>query len=180
MNRLWWLLLPIMVILFAMLGYGLTSDPKKIPSPLINKPFPVIKGVDLAGNEVSLGGKAMPRVINVWASWCVSCRAEHEILLRSAKRFAGKVELIGIDYKENQQIDGRNWLRRLGNPYVWTLDDQTGRAGLELGVVAVPETFFVNSEGIIKHKIAGPLSDETFADGVKRIAEGSPNPVGTP
>jgi len=169
MNKLWWLFVPVMVTLFTLLAFGLTSDPKKIPSPLINKPFPVINGYDLAGNNVSLGGKAKPRVINFWASWCASCRAEHRVLLRSAKRFAGKVELIGINYKEKQQIDGRNWLRRLGNPYVWSFDDQSGRMGLELGVVAVPETFFVNSEGIIVHKIAGPLSDETIANGIEMI-----------
>ncbi len=169
MNKLWWLLVPAFVILFALLGYGLTSDPKKIPSPLIGKAFPVITGVDLAGTTVQIGGAGVPRVINVWASWCVSCRAEHNVLLRAARRYAGEVELIGINYKEKQKIDGRNWLRQLGNPYAWSFDDQNGRLGLELGVVAVPETFFVNNQGIIVHKIAGPLTDESIKDGIAMI-----------
>lgn len=166
MRLWWWILIPVVVVLFVLLGYGLTSDPRKIPSPLIGKPFPVINGLDLQGQTVSLaqaGGK--PSVFNVWASWCVSCRAEHKVLLRGANKFSGKINLIGINYKD-KLVDAQGWLNRLGDPYQWSFHDKSGRAGLELGVYGVPETFFVNREGIIVHKIAGPLTDKSLAAGI--------------
>lgn len=170
MRLWWWILIPVVVVLFVLLGYGLTSDPRNIPSPLIGKPFTVIKGLDLQGQTVSLGQAGdRPSVFNVWASWCVSCRAEHRVLLRGAKNFSGKINLIGINYKDGL-ADARRWLNRLGDPYQWSFHDEAGRAGLELGVYGVPETFFVNREGIIVHKIAGPLTDESLADGIAKAS----------
>jgi cytochrome c biogenesis protein CcmG/thiol:disulfide interchange protein DsbE len=166
----WWSLVPVVIVLFVLLGYGLSSDPRKIPSPLIGKPFPVIEGLDLQGQAVNLGMKSSkPSVINVWASWCASCRAEHRVLLRGARRFADKIRLLGINYKD-KQADARAWLDRLGDPYQWSFQDSTGKAGLELGVYGVPETFFVNTDGIIVHKIAGPLTDKSLAEGIARIS----------
>ena len=167
MRLWWWILVPIVVILFVLLGYGLTSNPKNIPSPLIGKPFPVIKGINLQGQEVSLGHAGdVPSVFNVWASWCVSCRAEHKVLLRGARRFGGKINLIGINYKD-KLFDAKRWLSQLGDPYQWSFHDEMGKTGLELGVYGVPETFFVNRKGIIVHKIAGPLTDESLAAGIE-------------
>lgn len=166
----WWILVPVVMALLVLLGYGLTSNPKNIPSPLVGKPFPVIEGADLQGRVVSLGKAGdKPGVFNVWASWCVSCRAEHQVLLRGARRYADKVTLIGINYKD-ELANARGWLSRLGDPYQWSFHDETGRAGLELGVYGVPETFFVNRDGIIVHKIAGPLTDESLAEGIAMIS----------
>lgn len=170
MRLWWWILVPVVIVLFILLGYGLTSNPKNIPSPLIGKPFPVIDGVDLQGQVVSLGkANSKPTVYNVWASWCVSCRAEHKVLVRGARRYADKVDLLGINYKD-EVTDAKAWLDRLGDPYQWSFRDKTGRAGLELGVYGVPETFFVNRDGIIIHKIAGPLTDESLAEGIAMVS----------
>ena len=165
----WWILVPVVMVLLVLLGYGLTSNPKNIPSPLIGKPFPVIAGVDLQRQTVTLGktgGK--PVVFNVWASWCVSCRAEHKVLLRGARRCADNVRRIGINFK-GELTDAGAGVRRLGDPYQCSFHDETWRAGLELGVYGVPETFFVNPDGIIVHKIAGPLTDESLAEGIAMI-----------
>ena len=169
--RLWWLILvPVVVVLFVLLGYGLGSDPKHIPSPLIGKPFPLIKGLNLQGQTVSLGAvNNKPSVFNVWASWCVSCRAEHKVLLRGAKKFSTKVNFVGINYKDKLR-NAKRWLNSLGDPYQWSLHDEAGKTGLELGVYGVPETFFVNKDGIIVHKIAGPLTDESLATGIAMVS----------
>lgn len=169
MRLWWWTLVPVVIVLFILLGYGLTSNPKNIPSPLIGKPFPVIEGVDLQGQVVTLGkASSRPGVFNVWASWCVSCRAEHKVLVRGARRYADKVDLVGINYKD-EVLDAKAWLGKLGDPYQWSFLDKAGKAGLELGVYGVPETFFVNRDGIIMHKISGPLTDESLAEGIAMI-----------
>lgn len=169
MRKLWWLIVPGLVALIALLAYGLTSDPRHIPSPLIGKHFPQISGNSLEGDAVILGaGNGRPQVVNVWASWCVSCRAEHRVLLRGAGRYANSVDIVGINYKD-QLADAQNWLNQLGNPYTWIFQDQKGRTGIELGVYGVPETFFVNRNGVIVHKIAGPLTDESLAEGIAMI-----------
>lgn len=169
MRKLWWLIVPGLVALIALLAYGLTSDPRHIPSPLIGKPFPQIQGQNLRGEAVMLGrSNGRPQVINVWASWCVSCRAEHTVLLRGARRYAAEVDIVGINYKD-QLANAQRWLSRLGDPYAWSFQDMQGRTGIELGVYGVPETFFVNRQGVIVHKIAGPLTDQTLQEGVAMI-----------
>jgi cytochrome c biogenesis protein CcmG/thiol:disulfide interchange protein DsbE len=169
MGRLWWLIVPGLVALIALLAYGLTSDPRNIPSPLIGKRFPQIKGLNLQGDAVVLGeSNGRPQVINVWASWCVSCRAEHTVLLRGARRYASSVDIVGINYKD-QLADAQRWLNRLGDPYAWSFQDLEGRTGIELGVYGVPETFFVNRQGVIVHKIAGPLTAESLGEGIAMI-----------
>ncbi len=171
MNKIWWAIVPVLVILFGLLGYGLTSNPKHIPSPLIGKPFPVIEGKDLNGNKVTLGvvnGK--PTVVNVWASWCAACRLEHNVLIRGSRRYGDKISLVAINYKD-ELADAKAWLRQLGNPYLWSFHDLAGRAGLELGVYGVPETFFVNKQGIIVEKISAPLTDAQFSAGVALMSK---------
>jgi len=170
-RSIWWVIIPVLLVLIGLLGYGLTTNPKHIPSPLIGKPFPALKGIDLNGQPVTLGNvDGKPMVVNVWASWCVACRQEHEVLKRGARRYADQVSLVAVNYKD-ELANARRWLTRLGDPYLWSLHDLTGRVGIELGVYGVPETFFVNSNGIIVEKISAPLSDEQFAAGVALISK---------
>lgn len=169
MKRWAFILLPAMVALLVLLAFGLTQDPRAIPSPLIGKPFPLLHGKDLNGNPVSLGKiKDRPLVINVWASWCTACRQEHATLVRNSRKYADQVELIGVDYKDTL-ADAQGWLGGLGNPYEWVFFDNTGRAGIELGVYGVPETFFVNKAGIIINKYAGPVTDEILAENIAKL-----------
>jgi len=171
MRTVWWAIIPVLIILFALLGYGLTSNPKHIPSPLIGKPFPVLEGKDLNGNAVTLGViEGKPTIVNVWASWCAACRSEHNVLIRGARRYGNSISLVAINYKD-ELSNAKIWLRQLGDPYLWSLHDLSGRAGLELGVYGVPETFFVNKQGIIVEKISAPLTDEQFAAGVELMSK---------
>ena len=158
--RIWtWVLPPTFFGLLILLALGLGSDPREIPSPLVGQPFPTISGLNLNGEPAALGAEALarPLVVNVWASWCAACVDEHPAITQAAERFRDRVDFVGIDYQDSQTA-GQRWLDRLGNPYAWSLQDVDGRAGLELGVYGVPETFFVDLNGIITAKHTGPLS----------------------
>ncbi|MCG2633860.1 MAG: DsbE family thiol:disulfide interchange protein [Gammaproteobacteria bacterium] len=159
-----------LLLLLVALGLGLQKDPKLIPSPLINQPLPELTGFDLDENRVKIGGLGLPRIINVWASWCVACRTEHPFLMEAVGGLSGQVELIGLNYKDKPEA-ARQWLDQLGDPYLWSLQDPNGRAGLELGVYGVPETFFVDRAGVIRHKQVGPLTANSLEQGLQMITK---------
>ncbi len=155
------LLYLIPVLVFAGVGIGLavglTRDPSILPSALIGRPVPTfdlppIEGIDRPGlSSADLKGRAV--LVNVFASWCVPCRAEHPILLRLAD---SGVPIYGINYKDKpDQIDA--WLGELGDPFRRIGADRTGRVAIDWGVYGVPETFVIDAEGRIRHKFVGPL-----------------------
>lgn len=150
------------LLLFALLAgllyRGLSLDPKIVPSPLIGKPMPSftlarLKDPDATISDTDLKGKVS--VLNIWATWCVSCRAEHEVLLELAR--TGKVDIYGLNYKDNR-ADAQRWLMQLGDPYVANAFDADGRTGIDWGVYGAPETFIMDKQGIIRHKHIGPLT----------------------
>ena len=150
------------LLLFALLAgllyRGLSLDPKIVPSPLIGKPMPAftlarLKNPDATLSDTDLKGKVS--VLNIWATWCVSCRAEHEVLLELAR--TGKVDIYGLNYKDNR-ADAQRWLMQLGDPYVANAFDADGRTGIDWGVYGAPETFIMDKHGIIRHKHIGPLT----------------------
>jgi cytochrome c biogenesis protein CcmG/thiol:disulfide interchange protein DsbE len=96
-------------------------------------------------------------LFNVWASWCASCRQEHDLLLELSRQ--GSVPIYGMDYKD-QPGDAQTVLARYGNPYVETVVDIDGRAGINFGVYGVPETYLIDKGGIIRYKHTGPLTQE--------------------
>ena len=158
----WTIPLAIFVVLMAFLWVGLGRDPREVPSPLIGKPAPAFRLAQLhaPGQMLStddLKGKVW--LLNVWASWCVSCRVEHPLLLGLAK--ANLVPVYGLDYKDKPD-DGRAWLAQNGNPYAASIVDQDGRVGIDYGVYGVPETFLIDKGGIIRYKQIGPLSMDTL------------------
>jgi cytochrome c biogenesis protein CcmG/thiol:disulfide interchange protein DsbE len=102
-------------------------------------------------------------LLNVWASWCVSCRAEHPLLMQLAK--ANVVPVYGLDYKDDP-VEGRRWLAEHGNPYTASAVDQDGRVGIDYGVYGVPETFVIDNQGIIRYKQIGPLTAEALQQNV--------------
>ncbi len=152
-------LIPLFVFLI-MAGFllkGLFMDPRHIPSVLINKPapefnLPTLHNPEKLISKADMKGKVW--MLNVWASWCVACRAEHQVLNEIARM--GIVEIIGLDYKD-ETVDGKRWLQQLGNPYTEVLVDKTGRTGIDLGVYGVPESFLIDAEVVIRHKFTGPL-----------------------
>lgn len=152
--------LGIFIVLVGFLAIGLKLDPREVPSPLIGKPAPDFKLALLSdpGKQLSpadLRGKVW--LFNVWASWCASCRQEHEVLLDLSKQ--GGVLIYGMDYKD-QPGDAQAVLNRYGNPYVETVVDLDGRTGINYGVYGVPETYLIDQNGIIRHKHTGPLTRE--------------------
>ena len=150
--------LGIFLVLAGFLAVGLRLDPRKVDSPLIDKPAP-----DFALTSLADPGKTIRRqdmlgkvwVLNVWASWCVSCRAEHPVLVEWAR--TKQVPLLGLNYKDERN-DGLAWLQAGGNPYDDSLFDHDGRTGINFGVYGVPETFVIDQQGVIRHKFIGPVS----------------------
>lgn len=147
----------IFVALVALLAVGLTLNPRLVPSPLIGKPapefdLPLLLSDGRFSNKDLMGQVTL---VNVWASWCFACRQEHETVKYLSKN---GVRIIGLNYKDESD-DAKNWLATLGNPYQAIAVDYNGRISIDWGVYGAPETFLIDKEGIIRHKVIGPLSD---------------------
>lgn len=154
------------IALFALLGVllavGLKLDPRKIPSPLVDKPLPAFSLPTLENPSRSLSNedfKGKVVLINVWASWCAACRQEHPLLMEVAR--AKQVPLIGLNYKDKRD-DAQRVLQTEGNPYEVSLVDADGRVGIDWGVYGVPETFVIDKTGVIRYKYIGPISAEDW------------------
>jgi cytochrome c biogenesis protein CcmG, thiol:disulfide interchange protein DsbE len=159
------------IVLVALLAIGLRLDPRYVPSPLIDKPLPAFELPDLDAPETmittaDIAGR--PRLLNVWASWCVACRVEHPVLLDLAK--SGEISIVGLNYKD-ERADALAWLARHGNPYERTIFDLEGRLGLDLGVYGVPETFVIDRDGVIRYKQVGPMTDDTLDETILPLLE---------
>jgi cytochrome c biogenesis protein CcmG/thiol:disulfide interchange protein DsbE len=146
------------IILVAFLLVGLNLNPRKIPSPLIGKPAPVFKLQQLHESEKILESKdnlGKVWLLNVWASWCASCRDEHPLLVQLAK--ADVVPIYGLNYKDKRDL-AIQWLDQLGDPYTKSVMDPEGRVGIEYGVYGVPETYVIDKSGVIQYKQIGPVT----------------------
>ncbi len=154
--------LGLFLILAVFLGIGLTRDPHELPSPLINKAAPAFKLTELQNQAKSLSNKDMLGqvwLLNVWASWCVSCREEHALLVDFSK--SGAVPIYGLNYKDSRN-DALAWLQQFGNPYATSIMDADGRVGIDYGVYGVPETFVIDKTGTIRYKQIGPVTPEAL------------------
>lgn len=154
--------LGIFLLLLVLLGIGLTLNPRTVPSPLIDKPLPAFELVGLQNpdrrfNHETLRGEVA--LLNVWATWCVPCRQEHPVLVGIAER--GEAVIYGINYKDDRR-QALAWLDELGDPYRMNGYDPTGRAGIDLGVYGLPETFIIDASGKIIYKHIGPISESTW------------------
>jgi len=150
--------LALFVGLVIFLAIGLRRDPHEVPSPLINKPAPAFQLPQLheqakTFSPQEIRGKVW--LLNVWASWCISCREEHPVLLALAR--SGEVPLYGLNYKD-QRNDAIAWLDELGNPYLLSAADLDGRVGIDWGVYGAPETYLIDRDGVIRFKHIGPLT----------------------
>jgi cytochrome c biogenesis protein CcmG/thiol:disulfide interchange protein DsbE len=154
--------LAIFIVLVAFLYRGLSLDPKRVPSPLVGKPMPEFSLPRLKDPTATLSNNDLMgkvSILNIWATWCVSCRAEHEVLLLLAK--TGKVDIYGLNYKDERD-KAQQWLVQLGDPYVANAFDADGRVGIDWGVYGAPETFIMDRRGIIRHKHIGPLTVDSL------------------
>ena len=154
--------LSIFIVLAGFLAYGLQLNPREVPSPLIDKVAPafVVPQLHAADKTISpqdMKGKVW--LLNVWASWCVSCRQEHPLLVDLSRR--NVVPIVGLNYKDQREA-GIAWLRELGDPYVLSAYDLNGRIGIDYGVYGVPETFVIDKNGVIRYKHIGPVTPEAL------------------
>lgn len=157
--------LPLGVVLAvgALFWVGLGLQPTVVPSPLVGKPvpafeLPLLNDAERTFTHAELKGRVS--LVHVWATWCVTCRAEHPTLLAFAR--TGRVPVIGFNYKDDRDLAQR-WLASAGNPYVLNVFDEAGDVAIDWGVYGTPETFVVDRDGIIRYKHVGPLTDALIA-----------------
>jgi cytochrome c biogenesis protein CcmG/thiol:disulfide interchange protein DsbE len=171
-------LIPIVLfgVLVAVFTIGLQRDPSFVPSPLIGKSAPSfsLRALQEPGQVVSdadLRGRVS--LLNVWATWCVGCRQEHETLNKIAD--LDDVPIFGLNWKDDAQ-QASAWLAELGNPYVATAVDADGKVAIDWGVYGAPETFLIDANGIIIYRHISPLTMEIWqTEFVPRIKEARGN-----
>jgi cytochrome c biogenesis protein CcmG/thiol:disulfide interchange protein DsbE len=148
------------VLLYAGLFQG---PPSELPSPLVGQTAPdiALPALDAQASNFTRAelGQGRPIIINFWASWCAPCRIEHPTLEALAQRQG--ITLYGVDYKD-EPAKARAFLSELGNPFGKINQDKEGRVSIDWGVTGVPETFVVDSQGVIRVHYAGPLTDEVL------------------
>jgi cytochrome c biogenesis protein CcmG/thiol:disulfide interchange protein DsbE len=152
-----------------LLAIGLTMDPRKVPSPLIDKPVPEFRLPPVQGRQQGLSSgdlKGEVSLVNIFASWCVACRQEHPLLLEIGGQ--NIVPIHGLNYKDEPN-DAAAWLDALGDPYSRTGSDLDGRVGIDWGVYGVPETFVIDKNGNIAYKHIGPISQQDWETKIKPL-----------
>lgn len=161
--------LALFVLLAVFLARGLNLNPREVPSPLIGKPAPAFALPLLATPDQQLTREQMLGqvwVLNVWASWCVPCRAEHPLLVAlAAKKLA---PVVGLNYKDKADA-AQTFLTRLGDPFKATVVDADGRVAIDYGVYGVPETFVIDKQGVIRLKHIGPLTPDVVQDKIEPL-----------
>lgn len=163
------------IVLAIFFWRGLSLDPNAMPSALLNKPVPAFElpvlpaqenppGLTTANQELLKGRVSL---LNVWATWCVTCRQEHEFL-NSLK--AQGIPIYGVNYKDNDE-DAQTWLTELHNPYVFSVIDSDGRLGIDLGVFGAPETYVIDKAGVIRYKHIGDVNAAVWEKTLKPIVD---------
>jgi cytochrome c biogenesis protein CcmG/thiol:disulfide interchange protein DsbE len=159
-------LLPLLLfaVLIGFLAVGLRLNPREVPSPFIGKPAPAftLSQLHLEGQTFSPNDmRGQVWLLNVWSSWCVSCRQEHPVLLDLARH--NVVPIVGLDYKDDRE-PAKNWLNENGDPYRLSVWDREGKVGIDYGVYGVPETFVIDKVGIIRMKHIGPVTPTVLSE----------------
>jgi cytochrome c biogenesis protein CcmG/thiol:disulfide interchange protein DsbE len=163
--------LVLFILLVAFLAIGLRHDPHEVPSPLIDKPAPAFQLAQLKDpsqtfSAADMRGKVW--LLNVWASWCVTCRDEHPLLLQYAR--SGALPIYGLNYKDKRE-DALSWLGELGDPYVLSVSDSDGRVGIDYGVYGAPETYLIDRDGVIRFKQIGPVTPDIWQETILPLAQ---------
>lgn len=156
--------LALFVVLVGFLAVGLRLNPREVPSPFIGKPAPAfslsqLEAADRQFSPQDMRGQVW--LLNVWASWCVSCRQEHPVLLDLARH--NVIPIVGLDYKDDRE-PAKAWLAEHGNPYRLSVWDRDGKASIDYGVYGVPETFVIDKAGIVRMKHVGPITPSVLSE----------------
>ena len=169
--------LGVFAVLAVLFWVGLgRDDPHKLPSALLDKAFPAFSlpllqtaqqspvpaSPAVRADHTKLRGEV--HLVNVWATWCPTCKAEHAELMKISQ--TEKIAIVGVDYKDDAG-DAVQWIARFGNPYVWTVVDAEGTLGVDLGVYGAPETFLVDRKGIIRYKWVGDVNERVWTSELK-------------
>ncbi len=182
MNR-WLALIPLAVlsalaVLFV--GWSLNRDPSYKPDAMVGQPIPETVLPMLTGDQPGPGnldlktaGVGKPMLVNVFASWCAPCRIEHPKLLALKAR---GINVVGVAYKD-EPVATRAFLDEMGDPFALVLVDHEGRAGLDLGISGVPETFAVDAMGRITAKHSGPLLNDADIERLVASMQAPPRPA---
>jgi cytochrome c biogenesis protein CcmG, thiol:disulfide interchange protein DsbE len=152
------------VLLLVVLLVGLKRAPDKsiLPSPLIGKPVPQFTLPNLFDNTQPVSSESLKGrwlLVNVWGTWCVECRAEHQVLLQIKQQ--ARVPILGIDWKD-QNEDALAWLAQLGNPYERVATDRDGRVAIDWGVYGAPESFLISPAGTVVYKHIGAMTEQVW------------------
>ncbi len=168
---------PIIVFLLLVVVFsaGLFNDPRELPSPFLGEQAPSFEVASLTEPERLVGSAdyaGQMALVNVWATWCVGCRQEHDFLMQLAE--SNTIPIYGINWRDGRP-EALSWLEQLGDPYVFSAFDEDGRVGIDWGVYGAPETFLISPDGIVLHKHLGPLNPSIWEqDFVPLIEAGAP------
>jgi len=163
--------LALFAVLVVFLAIGLGRNPHEVPSPLIDKPAPAFNLAQLADPAKSFSPAEMRGkvwLLNVWASWCISCRDEHPLLLQVAR--SGTVPIYGLNYRDKRE-DALGWLAELGDPYVLSASDLDARVGMDYGVYGAPESYLIDRNGVIRFKQIGPITPDVWEKKILPLAK---------
>lgn len=165
-SKLKWVILAFPLLLFIWLTIfllrGLFSDPTELSSALVGKPVPAFELPDIYNPEkmhTEAVLKGRPMLLNVWATWCPTCQAEHAYLNKLA---AEGVYIVGLNYKDDSRAKAVNWLNTLGDPYQVNLFDERGMVAIDFGVYGAPETFLINMNGEVVYRHVGDVNDRVW------------------
>jgi cytochrome c biogenesis protein CcmG, thiol:disulfide interchange protein DsbE len=173
----WRITLSFVVLCLALLGVlykGFGRDPHEVPFMLKGQPAPGFTLMSLtSGTRMSLEAlKGQPVVINFWASWCGPCKAEHPVLEWGAREFGHQAQFLGVLFEDTDD-NGRQFLSRMGASFP-QLTDPRSRMAVDYGVAGVPETYFIDRQGVIRGKHVGPIDPQSLADWVKDLSAEAP------
>lgn len=166
--------LALFLVIAGFLFAGLDLKPREVPSPLVGKAAPAFELPVLHQPEKRFKPadmKGRPWMLNVWASWCVTCRDEHPVLVALAKQDV--VPILGLNYKDPPE-DAKRWLKQFGDPYVFSVMDAEGRVGIDYGVYGVPETYVIDGAGVIRFKHIGALTPDIVSGKILPLLKALP------
>ncbi|MDO3385582.1 DsbE family thiol:disulfide interchange protein [Gilvimarinus sp. SDUM040013] len=159
-----------LVVLLPLFYVGLKLDPTAMPSALVGNSVPEYS-LSLVSNEQQSASnedlKGQVTLLNVWATWCFACKAEHPYLNKLSQQ---GVNIVGVNYKDDRNA-AKKWLRELHDPYLYSLYDNEGRLGLELGVTGAPETYLIDSEGVVRYRHIGVVDERVWSQILKPLYE---------
>ena len=163
MTKRWVYITPLLIAfgLGAILYTAIGKDPTRLETARLNEPIPDfhLNSLQDQNRKLTVANlKGHVILLNVWATWCPTCRAEHEYLVHLAKQ---GVTIAGINYKDDR-ADALKWLSTLGNPYEFNVYDPQGTLGFDLGVYGAPETYVIDSKGFVRYRRVGVVTDTVW------------------